>query len=41
MSIISDNRRQVLALGSLNKNPVYISNMQQAVDGRVICLIIL
>jgi hypothetical protein len=35
----SATRQQLLRLGSLNKNPMYIGKVQRAVDGRVISLI--
>jgi hypothetical protein len=37
----SDKRQQLPYLGSPNKNPIYIGNVQRAVVGRVIFLIII
>ena len=35
----SPNRRQLVCFGSLNRKPIYMGNVQRAVDGRVIFLI--
>jgi hypothetical protein len=39
MDITSPNRRQLVCLGSLKRNPMYIGKVQRAVAGRVIFLI--
>jgi len=39
MDITSPSRRQLACLGSLNRKPIVIGNVQRAVEGRVMALI--